>query len=134
MFKGDDGAQKNNLLEVTVTSCKSKEDLHDCKLNTELLLLFKSKMSKKGRGGKKKPTKTLLIINLCNLSVLFMIVLYQNKVGDVLCLEQTLVFSRLTNVVLVFILSGLAVSCLPFPDFGIFHLNFPVLLLMKKQN
>lgn len=57
MFKGDDGAQKNNLLEVTVTSCKSKEDLHDCKLNTELLLLFKSKMSKKGRGGKKNQPK-----------------------------------------------------------------------------
>lgn len=43
MFKGDVGAQKNNLLEVTVTSCKNKEDLHDCKLNIELLLLFKIK-------------------------------------------------------------------------------------------
>lgn len=43
MFKGDVGVQKNNLLEVTVTSCRSKEDLRDCKLNIELLVLFRFK-------------------------------------------------------------------------------------------
>lgn len=42
MFKGD-GVQKNNLLEATVTSCRSKEDLRDCKLNIELLVLFRFK-------------------------------------------------------------------------------------------
>lgn len=34
-------AQKNKLLEATVTPCMSEEDLHDCKLRTGFFLLFK---------------------------------------------------------------------------------------------
>lgn len=130
-------AQKNKLLEATVTSCMNEEDLHDCKLRTVFFLLFKYRDEQarlKTKQARKQTTKKLiisLIISLCNPSVLLIIVLYQNKICNVLCLEQ---WDFPESSVQCWFSSSLVLLFLTYlPSLWNFHPNFPLLLLMKQQ-